>query len=360
MIELDFEKTIFIVDSTTTALIVSIISNYRPIECIVESKDGVDTEEATNTVYKFLKLCTNIKKVEILNVPSPFFMEYSQWYTFKKKMSKIYKYKSDIVYVGSRTSSIMESLNVDTRNIVYLYHGLGDYIQPEESNYKRNHFRALIKGLYAKLIGLPVVDGGGFWAKYAFSMCKTNERNVEWINYEDFHCDRAELFLDKVPIDSSKRNVLFCPVAPVHSKSGVNPDTRLVDDINVKLVEKNVSTESRIFVKLHPMVYRMNREYIVDLICLLRDRGYDTYDLADYIDDEIGGKLLPAEVLCRYLPIDCVLAEDSSVAWNLSQNHRITKILDMSNMDEERRSKYLDIYNIMKLKTDCKKDMKII
>ena len=296
MIKLNLEKTIFVVDSTTTALIVSIISRNKPIECIVESKDNVDMGEATNTVCKFLELCVNLKKIEVVNVPSPFFMEYPQWYMFRKRMSKVYKCRSDVVYVGPRTSSIMQSLNTDNENIVYLYHGLGDYIQPEESNSKRNPFKTYIKGLYAKMIGLPVVDGGGFWAKSAFSMCKTNEDNVEWVNYEDFHCVKVEKMLNKVPIDNSKRNVLFCPTPPKHSKEGLNPDTRLFNDVNLKLVVQNLEIDSRIFVKVHPMVYRNNRGYIMDLVGLLRDGGFETYDIADYIDDEIGGKLIPAEV----------------------------------------------------------------
>lgn len=353
---LDLEKTVFVIDSPVSAFMVSILSGNSPVTVVVEKKIGLETDNASELLMNFVISCINTENIKVVNLPHRFYIrvtELKKIWNIRQQTRRLYdEYSRDTVFVGAPTSTFMRSLTCNSKNIIYLYHGLSDLIMKEVESENRKKIKWLVKDfIIGKMLGLPNSIWCSFWADKAYSLCKLKSNDEKWLDIYDFESSKIERslgFLEKY--NDSKKNVLFFPVIEGHVRSGVKSDVTSFDQFNYEFLSKYVNPGiDRVFVKYHPWLYRANDETRSNLIEILRQSGIEAYDIASMIPDDIGGVLLPTEVICRYGKIDKMISRDTSTMWYLSGNKNIEKIIDISQVADER---YLEemVFTINRLK----------
>ena len=69
------DDVIFVIDSTTTVFMVSLISKGKAINCIIEKKIDVDTDNSYHLLKNFVNACLALRSVKEVNVRSRYFIE---------------------------------------------------------------------------------------------------------------------------------------------------------------------------------------------------------------------------------------------------------------------------------------------
>jgi hypothetical protein len=336
---IDINDCIFVIDSITTALITSIITEGRPCNIILERKKGVEQDNTFLQMKNFIHSSINVKSISEVEVTAPYFIrsyEIHKLIRLKRETKNIYKiYKKNTIFIGPSTSTVMMCLPCGEENIYYIYHGTGDYIKCRGRH--RSTVQKIKDFCIDKALQLPNSRWAAFWPKQAFSLCKLNDNNVVWVNYMDFQSQKIEMVLNNIfNCSDNKINVFFCPNMDDMNKNGIDPDTTSYNNFNYKLLSKHIDpNKERVFLKFHPYLYRLRSDAKIDLEKYLEDRNIEAYDIGSMIPDEIGGSLLPIEAIMRYLPFKKLIAVDTSAVWNLSENSAIEKILDISDISEE-------------------------
>lgn len=333
----DFHKCVFVVDTVTTAFICSIIADGCPIDLILERKQGIDNDDDAYQALKiFIGCCINVESLTEISVDPPYFVTAYDLKKIKglKRQIKPYlkQYDKSYTYIGPSTSTFMNALHGNGENIIYMYHGSGDYWKREDGSLVSGSiFKLIMKRLIIGLIlDMPNSRWNCFWPKRAYSLCKLDDQDVIWLDYKNFKSKIIERELNAIfQFDGSKRNVFYCPYAGLLSPKGIGEDTTVYDDLNIRLIERHIDKSSeRLFIKYHPRMYRTNHAIKSDLVNKLRDIGYEAYDIGVMVPKSIGGASVPLEVIFRYCDLTKLVAMDNSSIWNLSEDHDICKIMD--------------------------------
>ena len=355
---INLAKTVFVVDSPITAFMVSILSEGKPVTLVLEKKEGLETENASDLLVNFVNSCICIETIKIINLPHRFYVggkDIKQIWNIRQKTRDIYdEYNCDTVFVGASTSTFMRCLRCDSKNIVYLHHGLTDLIRREDECVSRQTLKGRLKKIFiGKLLGMPYSTWCNFWPDRAFSLCKLKSQNEKWLNIFDFKSDIIKTrlkFLNKY--EDLKKNVLFFPVSEGHTKTGVNSDVTSFDQFNFEFLSRHIDpAQDRVFVKYHPWIYRANDNTKSNLLELLEQSGIEAYDISEMIPEDIGGVLLPTEVICRYAKIDKMISRETSTMWYLSGDNKIEKIIDITSAPKEYHNLMIHCINQLKIKS---------
>ncbi len=354
---LNLGKTVFVIDSPISAYMASIIADGEPINVVLEIKGDLETVEASQMLESFTRSCITINTINRVNLPNRFYVSGKDFF----KILRIWKatrhlysgYTKDTVFIGASTSTFMRSLHCKRENIAFLYHGMTDQIRKEDEEQKRKGLKALVKRLiFGNVLRLPYSVWCNFWPDKAFSLCKLDSAEAKWLNLFDFQSEVLEKRLKGIVIQNGgKKNVLFFPIVKGHTASGVDADTTFFDDVNVKLLLKHINpVTDRVYIKYHPWLYRTSSALKSDFISILADHGIEAYDIGAMIPEDIGGPLLPTEVLCRFLRFDKLIAEDTSTMWYLYATTPMEKILDISFADQGTKRLLTKCYHSMEKK----------
>lgn len=353
MFEYDYDKTYFVVGNLSSVVMISILTNMRPARLLFEIKEGLSDEVTINKYKNFIHSCINVAEEHDIQVPSPFFFfdngllsGLTRLRKFQSRMQEIrFTEAEDTVYVGTTVSSIISSLQCKNENIIYLYHGTGDYLRevPFTSvNDAKQRLKKVCKKIVYRYILRQYTNapnwpyGFGTDFKNIYSMCKIgNNENIKWIDYRDFNSGIiAEELQSIVSTMGRNDNLLFLPYYTGFTGKGIEKDTTLFDSINVSMIKRHISKNTSIYIKFHPSLYGLESGRFVrnDLIEKLRYEGYEVIDIVPLIPNIIGGDLLPAEVLLRYLPFHRLLTWESSTTWNVAENENIEKVADICDL----------------------------
>lgn len=356
---LNLDNTIFVVDSPVTAFMISILADGRPVNLLLEKKKGLETDHASDLLLNFVNSCISIKHMKIVELPHRFYIggkDLVKIWNIRKETKKLYdEYDEDAVYVGASTSTFMRSFRRKHENIIYLHHGLTDLIRKEDENKYKKGLRSRLRSfIVGKIIGLPYSTWCNYWPEKAFSLCRLNNENERWLNLYDFESKQIEnTFKTFSRFADKKNNVLFFPVIEGHVKGGVNSDVTSFDQFNYDFLIKHIDPENdRIFIKYHPWLYRANDTTRIDLTEMLNKNGIEAYDIASMIPEEIGGVLLPTEVICRFFDFKKMISMDTSTMWYLSGNKNIIKIIDIRNAPDDYRDIMVHCIEQLKVKSD--------
>lgn len=356
---LNVDNTVFVIDSPVIAFMVSILSEGKPVTIVMEKKKGLETENGNELLMKFARSCINIKDIKIVNLSHRFYIgikDIRKIWNIRQETYNLYnEYSNDTVFIGASTSTFMRGLKCNPERIIYLHHGMTDLFRREDEEKNRRGIKSAIKKLLVgKLMGLPHSTWCNFWPQRAFSLCNLNNDEEVWLNIYDFKSEKmrkALAFLDNY--DDGKNNVLFFPVIEGHTRLGVNSDVTSFDKFNYNFLCRYINFDrDRVFIKYHPWIYRTNNNMKSNLLNMLKDTGIEVYDIAAMIPDEVGGVLVPTEVICKYMKIDRMIAEDTSTIWYLTGNKNIEKILDITSISAEKRGLMLHCYEQLKKKCD--------
>ena len=353
---MDLKKCIFVIDSTTTALMVSLIAKGKAVNCIFERKIGVDTDKAYELFMNFSRQCLNIAECEEIIVPSRFFLaegnvlsRYLTFYYFSKKVRKVFKERSGFTYIGPGTSSIMNCLQCDSKNIYYLYHGTIDcyrYYKTLEKNNKLHGIKNIIKKyIFDNILYLPNSCWNGFFSMQGYSLINMNEINVKWLNYKDFNCEYIEKELaDLKKIISNKKWVMFCPIHDVHTKDGISSSITNYNQQNIDFLQKYISKDEHVMIKCHPSIYQMNDMIDNNLNNIVMELlGIDAKDVVDYIPEDIGSSVIPMEVLFRYCNFVKLICVETTTLWVLRDDYDVLKISDITSLTGKKKRLLKDI-----------------
>lgn len=356
---LDLSKSIFVVDSPVTAFMISILAEGKPVNLVLEKKKGLETDHASDLLLNFVNSCISIKHMRTVELPHRFYIggkDLRKIWNIRKETKKLYdEYDEDTIYIGSSTSTFMRSFRRKPKNIIYLHHGLTDLIRKEDENkYKQGIKSRLRSFLVGKIIGLPYSTWCNYWPEKAFSLCRLNSEDEKWLNLYDFKSKQIEntfksfdRFLD------AKNNVLFFPFIEGHVKDGVNSDATSFDQFNYDFLMNHIDpVNDRIFIKYHPWLYRANDNTKIDITGMLNKNGIEAYDIASMMPREIGGVLLPTEVICRFFSFKKMISMDTSTMWYLSGNKDIIKIIDIRNAPDDYRKLIIRCIEKLKTKSD--------
>jgi len=350
----DLKNAIFIIDSLTTAMMVSIIASGTEVNCVFEFKYGVDTDYSKEMLLNFSKKCINIRHQEIKWLENPYFLydsdtnavnKFVKLGKFRRKIlaeaSDIIK-KEDCIFIGSETSSIMRCLTCCENNIYYLFHGTVDiirYYKKTTSNTKRT-LGSLIKSvLLTQILKLKYSPWNDFFPKQGFSLCDLNDENIFFLDLMEFNAPEIETELQFLKERITEPSVLFCPWSSTHNKDGIDADTKKYNSINVDILKDSVAENEHIFIKFHPALYTLTGNTVFSDLneFITREIGNVSEDVMKFIPDSIGGSLLPTEVLFRYIPFKKIICVETSTIWYLSRNKEITKVMNYKCIDGNRR-----------------------
>lgn len=355
---LNLEKTVFVIDSPVTAFMVSILSEGYPVNLVLERKKELETDRASELLMNFVRSCINIGTLETVFLPHRFFIGARDlrkiWHIRQQTRNLYDAYGNDIIFVGASTSTFMRGLRCNSKNIIFLHHGLTDLIRKEDTTESIGSVKSNIKKfLIGKVLDLPHSTWCSFWPEKAFSLCKLRSTDERWLNIYDFESNIIKKALDFLETyNDEKNNVLFFPVIDGHTKDGVDSDVTSFDHFNYNFLSKYIDPDKdRVFVKYHPWLYRANDDTRSNLLKLLLQSGIEAHDIATMVPDSIGGVLLPTEVICRYAKIDKMISQDTSTMWYLSGNDHIEKIIDITQSTDGYHELMLHCIEQLKIKS---------
>lgn len=359
---IDCDNTVFIIDSATIAMMVSIIADGQPIKCIFEKKTGIDDDYSFQMMMNFADNCLKYKQKTVYEVPSNYFIidrssiskSIKNLFNFKKEIRKSFSEEKGVIYIGPRTSSIINSLTCSKDKIEYLFHGTGDYIQLiENENTEYKGIKSFLKKiLFGWMFGLPNATWANPFRVHGYSMLDVGIKDVHWVNFSLFDSELVNNELLSLQQYMGNDNAIFCPLSDFHKESGINGNTKQLDDQNIELLSRCINKDTVVFLKFHPSLYQLtNENVIIDLDDeIKRKLNVRAYDLRSLIPENIGGIFLPIEVLFKYLGFTSIICLETSAVWNMSKELNIRKYLNIRFSPENRKDLFERIVEDMKMK----------
>jgi hypothetical protein len=318
MSEINYENTIFIVDSYTTALMVSMIAKKNSIRCIYEIKDEFSSEYYNN--FDDILSSNNIVRLEKIRVKQKFFI-LNKRKPFKT-LSNIVKFKfqhrhlkieKDCIYIGSITSTIMSFIDDNKRQ--YLDHGTGDYL----ARVKNIRYLKIKSLLNRFLISFGFFSIFPMHRKNGFTMCKITNDNFIHLDMTKYEVtvnikNKLKNLIDFV--SKYDKISLVLPVSAWHCESGVDGNTIIYDELNIKMCEDCCNTDELLLLKFHPSL-KMAGNIEISLTSKLEAKGYKVILLNEFLPNELQ-YYLSAEIIVNELKIKKIVSEESSLLFNYS------------------------------------------
>lgn len=351
----NISNKIFVIDSNTTALMVSLIAKDKPIRCVYEIKEGFSDDKHNGLFDLILSENIILEKKTIKVQPKYFLLNKKHiiksilnLIKFRRKHRHI-KIEKDFYYVGASTSTIMAYVGKNKK--YYLDHGTGDYYARllKNKNTSRNYF---LNKIFI-FLGLPAIFSE--FKKKGYSLCKINNDNFLHLNVIDYVIPKiikAGLKKLKNQCENFPKISLLLPVSSWHSENGIDGNSSKYDDLNIQMCQNNFTKDELILVKFHPSLFMANKVNIT-LIDKLNLLGYSAIIVDEYLPDELR-YFLPAEILVLHLGITKIVSEESSLLFNLAHLNSVILVAEVYifNVPCERNNYLVEIVKKMNLYLD--------
>ena len=309
---------------------------------IIERKTGVDEKIFVSKLVELLfrEGCS----VKTISVPSPYFVGSGNGFVgkfiarrrLKREVKKIFHFDKAAIYLGPRTSTLMQCAPVNNR--VFYDHGLGEYFQEveyatEELSIKRRLRRYIARTIF-ELLDIPhFIETEIFNRKQrSYRMCKIIGSKDNFIDYRDsVRFKSGNKFLERHIVESQgvRPTLLFLAVSEYHSKKkGLPTEVMEYDDINYEIILRHASPGESVLIKYHPSLYASLHEVKSNLIDMLALKGIKALIFDNSLPPEYRG-IFPAEMIVHALGIRKVLCEESATVFNLAHDNNLTLICDI-------------------------------
>ena len=131
-----------------------------------------------------------------------------------------FKEDRDIIYVGTTVSSIISSLNCSKEHIVYLYHGVGDYLREAPTHSFVDNLKNAVKSsAYEYVLSRYTCVKNWPWMPKVkmntiYSLCKNESCSaIHWVDSSKFESVYIKEKLNNIiNIRSSHHRILFLPL----------------------------------------------------------------------------------------------------------------------------------------------------
>jgi hypothetical protein len=315
---------VYVIDSAFMAMAIALLRPTEPIHCIYELKRGLDDVHSfVETADMLLANVTVASKKEV-SVPSPYFRP-SGWkrLIFERKFRGEIHAKVDVRqrFVGPKTSAIMSV--VPAGNKTYIDHGTGDY---NVRTCQRGDAKALQRRLtYLTKVLLGFSNHYVLPGATGYTMCLMAGDSYRHLDYRNLVVNQplqvALQELKDLAVDGKPALVL--PTHPWHSKEGIDGNLVPLDDLNMAMIQQHCRTDEPIFIKWHPSLF-LATAIKSRLMDRLRQVGYTAVDVDTHVLPAYRGHI-PAEVIVKHCGVGKIVAEQSSLLFNLAHVREIEK-----------------------------------
>jgi hypothetical protein len=317
------DDTVFVIDSAFVAMALTLLKPAGRVHCIYELKEGVDENSPFAPTADLLLADLSLASRTEVTVPSPYFRPSGpKRFAFEQRFRRAIRAKVDVNrrFIGPKTSAIMSIVPAQQRT--YVDHGTGDY-NARALTWVESRFKRWLKYRIKTVLGfsnhyIPAGCSG-------YTMCRMMGDPFRHLDYRDLVVSAAlqaemQSLKDRV---TGERPTLVLPTQPWHSKDGFTGDMVSYDQLNLAMVKQHCQRSELLLIKWHPAFF-MAKNLKSGLLAMLHEAGYRAFDVDDLISARCRGHI-PAEVIVKHCGVGKVVAEQSSVFYNLAHDPTVTK-----------------------------------
>ncbi len=328
------KKLIKVIDTPYSSFILEkIFADYNEFNQIIEiKKDQGETKLKSINILKLTQkkiysknkfITTNsiafsLSRFRIINILN--------FRKLQKSILKKISFNQDKVYIGSRTSTIMNVL--PTTNRILIDHGFSDY---NRKTIKITNFKRMIDSIKEKIsdaIGYPYVSLNDDLNSY--TVCKIPKFFSNFIDMQDLPINKVlKKFFNTVKKKYPRTDTIFLLTKnwQINFYKGTHNDIDY-DKINFELIKKYASKGKNFFIKFHDFTIQSNQSNS-SFIQKAHRYGYHAVDIDSYLKPCYRG-MIPAELLISKLKLKRVISKYSSTLHNISHNRSLNCIMDMN------------------------------
>lgn len=340
------KKSIFIIDSISSALITSILCKGLKISCIYECKSIEWRDLDFVSIYDFILKDMNIFDKKIINVPHPYFFNFknrldlrNKQKNFIKEVRKKITFDKDKVYFGSTSSSILLSLK-NKVNFVLLDEGMSSQITRHSLLQKFENKKFLyLRDLISNFL-MPF-----HFKKNHPQITLTNDKHnsiVKNLKFSDYNSKFSKKFFRTLnfKINEYQNNILCLIKGPPHISSEKMSFSKEELKIYIKynlseiLKFKNkykLNEKTCFWLKPHPSIGE-NSPLVRDLLKKLKNLNIISHIFSDFLENKIVSSI-PAEIFLSNCNFNYLLSLDaSSTVWNVCYDKKISVHLPLTSI----------------------------
>jgi hypothetical protein len=329
------QKIIKIIDTPFSSFVLEkIFENYNNIEEIIEiKKDLGETRVLAKNILKISKKKLSAKNKFIqtfyvgLNLSTFKVLNFLKFYKLQKKIFKKISFKKEYIYIGSKTSTIMQVLPRSNR--IFIDHGFSDYNHKAFNISFVKKIIDIIKEKISNFIIYPYISFNE--DKNSYTICKIPKSTNKFIDMQYLPINQI---LKNILIFLKKENPRIDTIFLLSKNWQVNFYKDLnykevdYDHINFELIKKYANKGQKFFIKFHDFNIR-NKKSISSFLKKINNYGYRAIDVDSYVKLSYRG-MIPAEVFINRLKLKRVIAKYSSTLHNICHNKSLDCIMDIN------------------------------
>ena len=337
--QLCLQKTVFIIDTITTAYAVAIMAKGHSIHCIYECKEITWRKGDYVALFDFILSDVRFLSKEIVYVPHPYLspsknllVRIVRQMRFARCVYSQHALDPCLTYVSSMVSTLLIANKRYVKSIL-IDEGMGSVVARNRIAFRGSRLSERLKvAIGDRLLSFQFPNSTP-------QITLTNDSHssvVTKLDYRDFDSKAFETSLRRLKMlinsNECKKNVLVLLKGPSAGATGHPGEAAQYDDAYLEFNLRgilaylnNISKEDDVvfYLKSHPSL-GSSRGKLNPLISTLKAKGIIAYDSLNYIDFPEASSI-PAEGMLRYLNFEYVLALDaSSLLWNAAYRRSVT------------------------------------
>ena len=349
----DGKKIIRVIDTSFSSFILEkIFEGYDNFDEIVEiKKDLGETRLKAKNILKISRKKIIFRNKFVITSSVAFSWTRNRFLNilkFRKLQKNIFKkicFKKNHIYIGCRTSTIMNVLPKSNR--ILIDHGFSDYSHKANKILISKKIIDFMKERIANLIGYPYIsldeDMNGY------TVCKIPKLSNNFIDMQNLPINKiVKRFLRNIKKKYPRINTIFLLTKDWENNRYKSSRTKIdYDSINLELIKKYVSKGQKFFIKFHEFTIISN-QINSSFIKKARLLGYHAVDVDSHLKTCFKG-MIPAELLISNLKLKRVISKYSSTLHNICHNTSLDCTMDI-NPELQVINKYPKYYKIQLLK----------
>tara|TARA_Y200000002_G_scaffold67587_1_gene52444 strand:- start:6094 stop:7227 length:1134 start_codon:yes stop_codon:yes gene_type:complete len=350
------KNLIKVIDTPYSSFVIEkILHGCTNIKEIIEiKKDLGETKLKAENFLKISQKNISQKKKFITTYSTAFkwskfrILNFINFFKLRKEILKKIKFNHNQIYIGSKTSTIMNVL--PRKNRILIDHGFSDYYSKAQniSSYKKivDRFKETISNNF----GYPYISLSENINGY--TVCKIPKYSKNFIDLQNLPINKFLMkILNKIKKNNSsvKKIFLLSKNWEENYFSGLSSKVDY-DKINLELIKKYAKKGEKFFIKYHGFDLVSN-QIDISFEKKINSLGFYAIDIDNFFQTCFKG-LVPAELLIGKLKLKKVISKYSSTLHNICHNKSIDCIMDINpelnfiyNDSYEYKKKLLNEYN---------------
>ena len=270
---------------------------------------------------KFIVTCSvafNLSRFKLLN--------FLKFHKLQKDIFKKISFNKNYIYIGSKTSTIMNILPRSNR--IMIDHGFADYSRKTAKISIPKKIIDIIKEKITNYIYYPYISLNE--DRKSYTVCKIPKFSNNFIDMQNLPVNKI---LKHIFIRIKKKYPRITTIFLLNKNWEVNYKKNLAneinyDSINLNLIKKYATKGEIFFIKYHGYTIESNQQtssFIQNAVSL----GYHPIDIDSFFKTCYRG-LIPAELLIGRLKLKRIISKYSSTLHNVCHNKSLECIMDIN------------------------------